>query len=226
MRSFEERKAEVVSRSSKAIERRKAARRLIRTASGVIALCLCVAFGLRLAQDGENLFKGDFFLFGNEENASEKTDAPDENYSPGDVGESKPMENDGIGEEDNVPEYTEPDASVDGEMSGGSIMSTLKMSYAKYLSESDDRHKEITGNDIYIERLNALGNGAYAAIFSCDCCGYDLALWSETVGGIEIQYNDGRAFTVWYQNEFYSLQEAYDILILTVEDIKQIAETN
>jgi len=49
------------------------------------------------------------------------------------------------------------------------------------------------------------------------------AIGQETAAGIEINYADSRRIWVWNDNNFHTLQEAYDDSLLTVGNIQTIA---
>ncbi|MCL2375011.1 MAG: hypothetical protein FWC82_00575 [Firmicutes bacterium] len=50
--------------------------------------------------------------------------------------------------------------------------------------------------------------------------------WKETVAGITFFYGDTRRIIVWYENYFYTLQEAFEHNILTQENLQVIANIN
>lgn len=53
----------------------------------------------------------------------------------------------------------------------------------------------------------------------------DAVFWSETVAGIFFYYADHRRIEVYYDNNIYTLQEAYDNNLLTVDNLKEIHAT-
>ena len=67
-------------------------------------------------------------------------------------------------------------------------------------------------------------SGAIVAYMRCDCCSYVEELWTEYVGGYEINYSNGHRIEVLYNGEFYTLTEAYENAYLTVDDIADISE--
>jgi len=47
---------------------------------------------------------------------------------------------------------------------------------------------------------------------------------TETVADIVFYYSDSNRIRVWYNGDFYSLQEAYEQTLLSYEDLQAIAE--
>ena len=63
-------------------------------------------------------------------------------------------------------------------------------------------------------------------MLNCKCESYSEEAHTEVVGGVTINYPDGRSYTVWNDNVFYTVAEAYEKSILNIEDIKEIASIN
>ena len=66
-------------------------------------------------------------------------------------------------------------------------------------------------------------SGAIAAMID-DGRGYDDALWQEKINDVVIQYYNGNRIVVLYDDEFYTLTEAYNEGYITSEDLSVIAE--
>lgn len=65
-------------------------------------------------------------------------------------------------------------------------------------------------------------SGAIVAMI--DSGGYDAALWQEIIDDVVIQYTDGNRIIVLYNDEFYTLTEAYDQGYITAENLTVIAD--
>ena len=52
--------------------------------------------------------------------------------------------------------------------------------------------------------------------------GFGAAFWTETVADYDFEYSDGNRIRVLYDNEFYTLTEAYENGYLTKENIADI----
>ncbi len=195
MRSFEERKAEVLKRSAEAIDKRKRANKRVITAVSMLVLCVCIFAGYSGMAD---IFVGPSKSDG-EKVKVDNNDAENDSYGGG------------------APEISAPSLSVE-------TVTLIKTQYAECLKAQGERHKDIAPSNISLTEYTVINNGAVVGMFSCDCCDYDQALWSETVAGVTIHYNDGQSYTVWYNGDFYSLTEAYAVSILTIENLRQIAE--
>lgn len=65
-------------------------------------------------------------------------------------------------------------------------------------------------------------SGAIVAMI--DSGAYDEALWQEIIDDVVIQYTDGNRIIVLYNNEFYTLTEAYDQGYITADELNVIAD--
>ena len=67
-------------------------------------------------------------------------------------------------------------------------------------------------------------SGAIVAMLAGSDESFDCALWTETVADYDFNYSDGNRIRVLYDNEFYTLTEAYENGYLTKENIADILE--
>ena len=65
-------------------------------------------------------------------------------------------------------------------------------------------------------------SGAIVAMLAGSDESFDCALWTETVADYDFNYSDGNRIRVLYDNEFYTLTEAYENGYLTKENIADI----
>lgn len=54
--------------------------------------------------------------------------------------------------------------------------------------------------------------------------GATMAVWKINVAGVEFQWNHGANLKVYKEGEFYSLEEAYELGLLTEKNIKSISK--
>lgn len=50
------------------------------------------------------------------------------------------------------------------------------------------------------------------------------AIWGVSIGGVKFTYISGYSITVWNDGNLYGLRDAYDLSLLTTEDIKNISD--
>lgn len=193
MRSFEERKAEVLSRSEAAIVKRKANVKRIMAVVAILSVCVCVFVGYKVM----NVPKDPPRL-------QQPTHSPD----------LSPNSNKGNGNNNE----NEPKISP-------TLAAMIKEQYAAKHAELSN-HANATADDILINNYKGFFNGTIVLMVNCDCTSYSKEAHSETVGGVKIEYPDGRSYTVWDGEYFYSLTEAYEKSVLRLKDIEKLAGKN
>jgi len=74
-----------------------------------------------------------------------------------------------------------------------------------------------------IERYYGSYDGAVAVMLRGSKLEYTPAFYSETVAGSIIRCNYGNSVMIWKDGSFFTMQEAYDQGILTVDQVEEIA---
>jgi len=97
-----------------------------------------------------------------------------------------------------------------------------------YYYHSLESHKgdPNTLGKFYVYKYYGTYDGAAPVIMQGTNIDYATEICEETVAGYTFIYPCYNLITVWKDGEFYSLQEAYDLGILTEEQIGQIANVN
>ncbi len=186
MRSFEERKAEVLSRSETAIAKRKANINRIKAAAAILSVCLCIFVG--------------YNAIDNALDAQKKGGAK---YDP-------------------LKGPTHKWQGGSDKIFDKAAIAYIKQQYAeKHASESS--HIDATVDDIIVCNYRGIINKTFVLMVNCKCESYSKEAHTEVVGGVTINYPDGRSYTVWNGNNFYTIAEAYEKSILNIEDIEKIA---
>ena len=99
------------------------------------------------------------------------------------------------------------------------------------------RYPNVSIDDISIYKYYGEYNGCYAVMLKESLGGHGQAPWTDIIDGVEIKYGDRNFILVWtdkpakepepnpsvHIGKFYELQEALDRSLLTLDDIKQIA---
>ena len=85
-------------------------------------------------------------------------------------------------------------------------------------------------DSITIEKYYGTYGGCVAVLMSGGGLGYSLALETEVVGGVTIQYFSSNKMLIWEdgnfgkEGKFYSLQEAYNKGLLTKGNLRKISD--
>jgi hypothetical protein len=83
------------------------------------------------------------------------------------------------------------------------------------------------GRVAYVERYyGTTSGGGIAAMITDNYTDYTQAEWKETVGGYNFHYSYGNNIVILYQNEFYSLTQAYENGYITDADLYNIKKLN
>jgi hypothetical protein len=82
---------------------------------------------------------------------------------------------------------------------------------------------EATVNNIRIERYCGTYNGVVAAKFTGFFVYADV-VWGEVIAGLQFYYPEIEPVFAWKDGSLYRLREAYDLGLLTGDDIKSIHE--
>lgn len=188
MRSFEERKAEVLSRSEAAIVKRKANIKRIKTAVATLTVCVSILLGYNVVDNIRN------------------PQTNGENRRPSHICSS-------------------PDEQQNELKISPTLAAMIKEQYAEEHAV-ETAHADITVDDILISNYKGFFNGTMVLMVNCRCESYANKGHFEIVGGAKINYPDGRSYTVWDGEAFYTLKEAYEKSILSINDIEEIATKN
>ena len=82
----------------------------------------------------------------------------------------------------------------------------------------------LTINDFFLRAYFGEYNGVHAIMISIPIIGYPFMLRNVTIAGAVIRYVDFDEIWAWKDGKEYSLQEAYNLGVLTWEDIHEIAD--
>jgi hypothetical protein len=111
--------------------------------------------------------------------------------------------------ETNLHKYS--DATI-----GSELEQKIRQAYA-------DKNAGVDFDDVYISKYYGTYNQASVITVLIDGAGVGQQPWSETVGGIEFTNNVNAPIIVFYNNDFHSLQQAYENNFLTLANLQSVA---
>lgn len=124
--------------------------------------------------------------------------------------------------DEDVTLYVKTDVEELGEIDGNIKKQILLDYYNKYIS-SDPIDIETLMKKVYIKHYYGNYNGAYIVMMGSSELGYYNLMTADLVDGIRIEYNNSNAIVVWYDGEFYNLNQAFDNHYITKTNIIAIA---
>lgn len=83
---------------------------------------------------------------------------------------------------------------------------------------------DLTAEDVHIERVFAIFDHAYALYVEVDQVGYADAQGTETINGVYFVFPNGQKLYVYSDGRFYSLREAIDEEIISVDQLLVIRD--
>lgn len=124
---------------------------------------------------------------------------------------------------DGYSDNTEPPANENSESDTLSeeLKKQIVEDYVAY-AYGDEYDPKVNGI-FQIERYYGSYDGAVAVTLTGSQSAYFQAMYTDIVAGIEIIYSYYNFIKVWKNGCFYTMQEAYDQGILTVDQVEEIA---
>ena len=83
---------------------------------------------------------------------------------------------------------------------------------------------DLTAEDVHIERVFAIFDHAYALYVEVHGMGYAAVAVPETINGVYFEFIDGQKLYVYSDGRFYSLREAIDEEIISVDQLLVIRD--
>ena len=87
----------------------------------------------------------------------------------------------------------------------------------------NDNYYNATIKDIYISQAVKEFENATAVKIGCTLFDYPDVCWEEIVGGYTIYYGNGNRIQIYSNHKLYLIQEAYDLGIITLDDVAYIS---
>jgi len=87
-------------------------------------------------------------------------------------------------------------------------------------NQDPDAYRHYTINDVWINGYYGIYNDCAAVMMDVGSTGL---MYKIVISGILFEYNSGNRIIVWSKGQFYTLQDAYHLNILTIKDILNIA---
>ena len=84
--------------------------------------------------------------------------------------------------------------------------------------------KEATVDDIDMLRYYGEYNNAYVVMMDCGYLGHFNWICVDKIANVTFTYSNSISILVWYEEDFYTLKEAYGHQLLTSSDLLDIAE--
>lgn len=107
-----------------------------------------------------------------------------------------------------------PRLSIDAE-------TKIKQDYLDFYTKI--RHPDATKDDVMTLSYYGTYKDCVVVKMTDAFTGYVQVITFQTIGGVTISYPDSNTAIAWKNGIFYSLQDAYDTGLLTVDDLIQIA---
>jgi|GEM_PF-2378153 len=77
-------------------------------------------------------------------------------------------------------------------------------------------------NSVRIDYYFGTYNGSVALMISDDYTNFTQAIWDQEVAGFVFRYGDGQFISVWNNRNFYTLPQAYELGLLTSQNLRDI----